>query len=142
MHKIKCRAWSEYLNQMVSWEAMKSEDTLGSVLNGDDEKIHVLLFTTHTDENGAEIYNGDIIEFEFTENSCWGEVGTYTGHIRFDKGVFEVVYHRDPIRSYPDGTWTRLNETDDMKSFMKWADEVKVIGNIHENPELLKDWGN
>lgn len=77
------------------------------------------------------------IKFEFTEDSCWGPIGEYTGHINFDKGVFEIIHHRDPIRKYPDGTWSKLSKADDLKSFMAWASNVEIIGNIYENSTLL-----
>lgn len=140
MREIEFRAWCTFEEKMYEKFYIDDHMTyafMHQLIENAQKRYKLMQYTTHTDANGIKIYEGDIIQFEFTENSCWGEPGIYTGHIRFDKGIFEIAHHRDPIRRFPDGTWTRLSEAEDMKSFMRWADEVKVIGNIYENKDLL-----
>lgn len=109
----------------------------------DDDWImvgHVGQFTGLKDESDdqQEIFDGDILQYEYLEDSCWGKAGTYIGHVRFDQGCFEVVHNRDSIMHYPDGGWSELSKYDDIKSLMGWAEYIKVIGNLYENPELLE----
>jgi uncharacterized phage protein (TIGR01671 family) len=101
-------------------------------------EIELIGYTGYEDKNGTEIYAGDIVRYEYPEDSCWGKAGVYTGHIRFDKGGFEIVHHGDRIIRYPDGSWYEPSKCDDIKSFMSWAHRVEIIGNIYENPELLE----
>lgn len=94
-----------------------------------------LLYTELKDKNDKEIYEGDIIQFVWTSDSCWGKAGTYKGYIRFNSGVFEVVYigrlRNTKIR-------LMLDNFDEIKSFIDWSEEVEIIGNIFENTELVE----
>lgn len=70
-------------------------------------------FTGLTDSKGTEIYEGDIVEFEKD--------------------------FREPVRKivWKDGGFTYDNTFYDWDG-MLYADECKVVGNCHENPELLE----
>lgn len=96
-------------------------------------------FTGLEDDSNREIYEGDIIKFVWLEDSYWGEAGSYRGFVRFTEGVYEVVYiGRKEIRNYPDGGWHENSRADDIRSLTGWSEDIEVIGNIYENPELLK----
>ncbi|CAM3734207.1 YopX family protein [Mesobacillus zeae] len=154
MREIKFRAWDNVKNKMYfvgeSDEVVFSFDSNG--INATDimepeyefKTLHHLKYMQYTglnDKNGIGIYEHDIIRFTWETDSCWGESGTYTGSIRFDTGVTEVVYiSRENTRSYPDRSWEQLNESDDIKSFVRWTglDNIEVIGNIYENKDLLE----
>ena len=70
------------------------------------------------DKNGREIYEGDIIEFLENES---GE--TWTAKIVFENLAFKALDVEDEGYEY---------DFDDLA-------DIEVIGNIYENPEILKD---
>ncbi|CAM3000644.1 YopX family protein [Hathewaya histolytica] len=139
--KNKTMAYSDDGNQGYGWFT----DNSGCMLcvrieeRRDIKLNNIMQYTGLKDKNGKEIYEGDIIKFLWEEDSCWGEAGEYKGYIAFNQGVFEIVYiGRDKIRKYPGGGWSENNTEDDIKSFLVWTGEenIEVIGNISENPEL------
>ena len=92
-------------------------------------------FTGLYDKNGKEIYEGDILRGDEYPFNCDG-VDNYFAEIVWADNVcgFYRLTHKNPnstVRGISHGNWEQLDE-DDIKSF-------EVIGNIHDNPELLKD---
>lgn len=72
---------------------------------------------------GQEIYEGDILHHKWDSgNDIWEET---ISEVKFSKGAFVVD---DKKRS----DWLLS-----LHALPKWA-ELKVIGNIHDNPELLE----
>lgn len=92
-------------------------------------------FTGLYDKNGKEIYEGDILRGDKYPFNCDG-VDNYFAEIVWADNVcgFYRITHKKPnstVRGISSGNWEQLDE-DDIKSF-------EVIGNITDNPELLKD---
>ena len=92
-------------------------------------------YTGLKDKNGKEIYEGDILRGNEYPFNCDG-VDNYFAEIVWADNVcgFYRLTHKKPnstVRGISHGNWEQLDE-DDIKSF-------EVIGNIHDNPELLKD---
>jgi hypothetical protein len=90
---------------------------------GISDNYHLMQYTGLKDKNGVEIYEGDIY--------C-----TYGGHkgfiVSFQSGSFTGMGIGDPREPLPLG-W----DGDDDDS--EWVSEkVEIIGNIHQNPDLLK----
>lgn len=75
-------------------------------------------FTGLLDKNGKEVYEGDII-FESTDgiNTGW--------EIRYDVSLSQ--YRAENIS----------DERDDIQLNAVWLDRSEIIGNIHDNPELI-----
>lgn len=122
MRPIKFRAWSKrngfYINDVQdAYDGTGPErpfDCFGDALN--DEYYDVEQFTGLHDKNGAEIWEGDIL-------------------VDARYGSMAVVSWSD----WQAGFVTRYSE-DTMTTFDLFLNRqfYKVIGNIHENPELLE----
>lgn len=84
------------------------------------DEIELIQYTGVNDKNGKEIYTGFLVK--------WG-LRTYK--ICFDCGF----YMHDLSRINPEYPIT--------KEFKEAPEEFEIVGNIYENPEILKDrrWG-
>ena len=80
-------------------------------------------FTSLKDKNGKEIYEGDIIAFNW--KNCDGVDITDLLEVRFVRGVFAFLWDGDLD-----------HEANVVSPTHEWAD---VIGNIHDNPDLIKN---
>ena len=82
-------------------------------------------YTGLTDKNGRKIFEGDIIHLEYSQVFFGGEYfGEYTAEVSYKEGCFitDGINNGDEIE-------TPLSGFDN--------DELEIIGNIHDNPELL-----
>jgi len=90
------------------------------------ECLPVEMFTGKLDEDEKEIYAGDIVDF--TVFDCFGGDEQYRGCVVFTDGLFQL--------------WNRPNSEffGDYHGFGQDAVcYLKVIGNIHQNPELIEE---
>lgn len=136
--EIKFRAWVfdekmvdvEYLkNGKPKWFDIESQD-----LSDYNDDAILLQYTGLKDKNGVEIYEGDLVECFDYKRSCG------VGQIKFGKfdsshegGYSRYHYHQGFFIEGSNGEQIR----DGMKEDIEWKDVV-VIGNIYQNPELLK----
>ena len=82
-------------------------------------------FTGLTDKNGRKIFEGDIIHLEYSQVFFGGMYfGEYTAEVSYKEGCFIT-----------DG----MNNGDEIETPLSGFDndELEIIGNIHDNPELL-----
>ena len=79
-------------------------------------------YTGLHDKNGKEIYEGDIVKFE--------DVSGYKD------GCASVIWHEDSCGYYLENDDDNIYDTlyDFTPSY-----QMEIIGNIHENPELLEE---
>lgn len=114
MNTIKYRQWLKY-GRFHYWGYLK-EDIFIAPCGPNDAAAPSEKFTGLTDINGKEIYEGDVVEDSkgrgevlWVQEHCSFLVAVAGGFFRLENGNAEY----------------RLTETE-------------VIGNIHENPELLE----
>lgn len=84
-------------------------------------------FTDLTDKNGKKIFEGDIIIYNDNENAD-GE-GEFSIVVWYDDDVvgFALEHHSPSCEVYYECEWAQS------------CCYYEVIGNVHDNPELLKD---
>jgi uncharacterized phage protein (TIGR01671 family) len=116
MREIKFRAWDKSINKMCGDFLYFVEDAIyqhhGNPWH--DTRFFPMQYTGLKDRNGKEIYEGDILR--------WGNLDESTG----ENQIHAV--------KWANGGWV----LGDMDWLYVQADEGEVIGNIYENPELLK----
>ena len=120
MREIKFRAWVEEENEMLSVEEIIFCEVGGvAEINGwwDDSRFILMQYTGLKDKNGVEIYEGDIVKW-------WGYEVQFGRQLRPER----IIYINDYIKD----TYKILCITENTRQ------TVEVIGNIHENPELLE----
>lgn len=114
--EIKFRAYGPNTKTMWTYEEMKDRIALAWLNDSRHESI-VMQFTGLQDKNGVDIYEGDICEFEGG-----------------DTFIVRIEYW---LECY--GEWIGEPECEDQLRDFYRARNSTVIGNIHENPELLDD---
>lgn len=118
---IKFRAWEDRGKEYIKDVLIGNDGKIyfdDGVATQDDLDISVEQFTGLTDVNGKDIYVGDIIR-------------TKAGLIQIvEQGILAI--DREDIMS---GFYAN-NLSDDKPHTFSYDDEV--IGNVHENPELLE----
>lgn len=90
-------------------------------------------FTGMRDKHGRKIYEGDVVR---RRESAFGYVDT--GEVKYDchLGAF-VLEYEDYGRTYQ-GMFKKGFSDNDGKCTIEGTYSYEVIGNIHDNPELLK----
>lgn len=118
--EIKFRVWDRLLDEIIPWEIIKNNSFAHY------EKANIgygsMVFEQYTgfaDMNGADVYEGDIVEFKTNE--------------RFerypDEGTGRVVRSNS-------GMWIVVVSSKIITPLL--FNDVTVVGNIHKSPELLE----
>jgi len=156
MREIKFRAWQKaYITQFTINDKLTDCNIpaemiyyFNTVSHGETnffnfsfvnkDRYELMQFTDLHDKNGKEIYEGDIVRIITAVNEYYDEEGDLIedenekiAFISFDDGTFVAKNSSGEICQWNDGThdWYSLEN----------AIILEVIGNIYENPELIKE---
>jgi uncharacterized phage protein (TIGR01671 family) len=122
MREIKFRYYMASVGQMIPVRSMYFVGNVVHINDGLHECAHseLMQYTGLHDKNGREIYEGDVIKFpkDHTYYSFYGVTG-------------------QPVEWDESGGWHPFANNEDGQPYPK-PGECEVIGNVYENPELLK----
>lgn len=128
MREIRFRVWDRRNKTMqpVKYLRWLNNDNIASIGCGDEKgyqerlrprDCELMQFTGHEDKNGVEIYEGDIVK-------------------DLSVAINQVVFYSLQRAAFKIGARGEKTQYDKQNPF--WNDNCLVIGNIYENPELLK----
>ena len=130
MREIKFRVWNTETNKMIVNVKEMGVFALQSIYSIDEflviptnEKYPLMQYTGLKDKNGVDIYEGDICR-------CWGGA-EFNGYYEYNK-IYEVKWQGSGFEMVIDDCGYGWN-------YSSGFEYIEVIGNIYENPELLKE---
>jgi len=132
MREIKFRAW-DTVKKRFDYEPIVMDgkvydlDSFDGFVGFSEGRMILQQYTGLKDKNGKEIYEGDILQF-VTFNYDGSDNGLEIGYVDWEEAATAYVI-REKIGD-EEARWLYVVLAND--------DEVEVIGNIWDNPELLE----
>lgn len=126
MYKPKLRAWDKNRGEKGVMLENHTLITIAETGLGDNEDLIWMFSTGKQDINKKDLYDGDIVEFVAIVDEFKGYKDAAIGVIMWD---------------HDDAGFFIENENDKFPHVKFWyAEEIKKVGNIYENPNLIKEW--
>ena len=143
MRELKFRAWDKIEGKM--WNPIIKPDgvLMAANLLGGYEAFHgesdpVMQYTGLKDIKGKEIYEGDILKETYSAGYSIFSVrfGGYDNGLCYEDSDRGIGWYIKSIAEYYGGSLCEPSQPE--KSILHHHEEMEVIGNIYENPELLE----
>ena len=134
MREIKFRSWNKIdtgMSESFTLDDMYNAGTLKLPLSRSRENYIIMQFTGLEDKNGVDIFEGDLVRVPNVEINIDEPSVTHD--------IMEVRYIQGNAAfcvDYCDARWIRITE---FLFEVYYQEEIEVIGNIYENPELMED---
>jgi uncharacterized phage protein (TIGR01671 family) len=131
--EIKFRVWDKKTERFQSGFHLTSDGKIIFACLVDNEDYILSQFTGLLDNNGKEIFEGDILIFYIrldADIDDAGQVFSCKGQVIFDNGAFIMQNIEPKVRPFFYFDW-------DTMKIGEHCEELSVGGNIYQNPELL-----
>jgi len=134
--RFKFRAWHIENNEMIYFDNLKaSKDQYISsamvfLMSGEDDSGHMMQWTGLTDKNGVDIYESDVCK------SVSELIRPFAGRHKENTGRYSTKYHVIEYRN-ESASFCIVGSALSSISQSTATEYYEVIGNIHQNPELL-----
>lgn len=146
MRELKFRAWIKPLQVLSNVQELFRDG--GAVVDDyeyalESDAIKVMQFTGLKDVNGTDIYEGDIVAMPYIDPMGGiSYVNDFLSDVIFERGCFQVWCNELKPERHNIENWIERTVGEYKSNYgnvSNWGDCVlTVIGNIYENPELLK----
>lgn len=94
-------------------------------------------YTGLKDKHGKKIFEGDIIKVTFGDNYCISQISTSVEQFGVTLYAIEL-YSNTSVDELGNLTYEITKNRKNIRSSIPSGKNVEIIGNTHDNPELLK----